>query len=32
MPKLTNKLLAGLKLEPGRKDRLLFDTAPQLAP
>ncbi len=26
MPKLTDKLLAGLKLEPGRKDRLLFDT------
>jgi hypothetical protein len=26
MPKLTDKLAAGLKLEPGRKDRLLFDT------
>jgi hypothetical protein len=26
MPKLTDRLLAGLNLEPGRKDRLLFDT------
>jgi integrase len=27
MPKLTDKLLAALKLEPGQKDRLVFDTA-----
>ncbi|MDR3537832.1 MAG: integrase arm-type DNA-binding domain-containing protein [Acetobacteraceae bacterium] len=27
MPKLTDKLLHGLALEPGQKDRLLFDTA-----
>ena len=27
MPKLTDKLLAAMKLEPGQKDRLLFDTA-----
>ena len=27
MPKLTDRLLAGLKVEPGRKDRLMFDTA-----
>jgi integrase len=27
MPKLTDRLLATLKLEPGRKDRLVFDTA-----
>jgi integrase len=26
MPKFTDRLLAGLKLEPGRKDRLLFDS------
>src|SRR5208282_4620863 len=26
MPKLTDKLLNGLELEPGQKDRLLFDT------
>ena len=27
MPKLTDKLLTSLKLEPGQKDRLLFDAA-----
>jgi len=26
MPKFTDRLLAGLKLEPGRKDRLVFDS------
>jgi len=26
MPKFTDRLLAGLKLDPGRKDRLVFDT------
>jgi hypothetical protein len=27
MPKLTDRVLAGLKVEDGRKDRLVFDTA-----
>src|ERR1700731_219226 len=27
MPKFTDRLLAGLKVEDGRKDRLVFDTA-----
>jgi integrase len=27
MPKLTDRFLAGLKVEEGRKDRLIFDTA-----
>ena len=26
MPKLTDRFLAGLKVENGRKDRLVFDT------